>query len=86
LANPARNFMNDIATSARREASQPPARGAATGDDLERAKRALWIAEERFRDIIRKNAHVRGTSARIDDAVGQAFVGVAAIRNFFEGR
>jgi hypothetical protein len=46
---------------------------------------ALWAAEERFRNIIRHNVHVRYNSARLDHAVNEAIQGLAACRKFYEG-
>jgi len=58
---------------------------ASTEDDLTRAKRALWDAEERFKAIIRRNAQVRYNSARLEHAVNEAIQGLAACRRFYEG-
>ena len=55
------------------------------GDELARAKRALWAAEQRFRNILRRNAQARCNSPRLDDAVSEAHQGMAAIRAFYEG-
>jgi hypothetical protein len=45
----------------------------------------LWAAEQRFRNILRRNAQVRHNSARLDEAVSEAHQGMVAIRAFYEG-
>jgi hypothetical protein len=54
--------------------------------DLTLAKRALWKAEQRFRNILRRKAQVRYNSTRLNDAVSEVYQGMAAIRAFYEGK
>jgi hypothetical protein len=56
-----------------------------TEDDLTRAKRALWDAEECFKSIIRHNAQARWNSPRLDHVVSEALKGLAACRRYYEG-
>lgn len=85
MTSPARKFMDDIAATGRKDRLRVATPRPSTDDDLTRAKRALWAAEERFRNIIRHNAHVRYNSARLDHAVNEAIQGLAACRSFYEG-
>ena len=86
MSSPARKFMGTMARQDRlarlKEAGPAPA---VLENELARAKRALWAAEQRFRNILRRNAQVRHNSARLDEAVSEAHQGMAAIRAFYEG-
>lgn len=62
----------------------PPSFATRTPEDT-RAHRVLWMVEERFRTIVRRNALVRGNSTRLEEAVAEAQAGLAAIRDYFAG-
>jgi hypothetical protein len=88
MSNAARKFMDSMADQDRMarlnevgSATSGPQEG-----DLTRAKRALWAAEQRFRNILRRNAQVRYNSSRLDEVVNEAYQGLAACRAFYEGK
>ena len=85
MTSPAQKFMTAKAREDRTARLRVVAKTVVPQDDLSRAKRALWTVEERFKNIIRRNAQVRCNSARLDHAVSEAFAGLAAVRSFFEG-
>ena len=62
----------------------PPSFVTRTPEDT-RAHRVMWMVEERFRTIVRRNALVRGNSTRLDEAVAEARARLAAIRDYFAG-
>jgi hypothetical protein len=86
MSSPARKFMDTTARQDRmaglKEVGPAPA---VHENELARAKRALWAAEQRFRNILRRNAQARCNSPRLDDAVSEAHQGMVAIRAFYEG-
>jgi hypothetical protein len=90
MTNPARKFMGNIAQFNRTPrptlVAHEPTQEPVPTDDLSRAKRALWSAEERFKAIIRRSAHIRHHSARIEHALDESHKGLAVIRAFFEGQ
>ena len=87
MNSPARKFLDTMARQDRmarlKEAGPAPA---VHEDDLARAKRALWEAEQRFRNILRRNAQARCNSPRLDEAVSEAYQGLVACRAFYEGK
>ena len=86
MSNPTHRYLTDVAIVACKEAQRPTLISATPEDDLTRAKRALWVAEEKFTQILRRNAQARFNSPRLDDAVDQAYKGLAAIKRFHDGR
>jgi hypothetical protein len=86
MSSAARKFMDTTARQDRmarlKEVGPAPA---VHENELVRAKRALWAAEQRFRNILRRNAQARHNSARLDEAVSEAHQGMVAIRAFYEG-
>jgi len=64
MSNPTRRYLTDVAIVACKEAQRPTLISATPEDDLTRAKRALWVAEEKFTQILRRNAQARFNSPR----------------------
>ena len=84
MTSSARKFMDTIASTDHKDRLRVVPKPS-TEDNLTRAKRALWDAEECFKSIIRRNAQARHNSSRLDHAVSEALKGLAACRRFYEG-